>query len=437
MKIIKYPKKETWNELLARPAFDTKYLRQTVADILAEVRTEGDAALRRFAQKFDKVELGDLEVSEAEIAEAERQISPQLKDAIAQAKANIEKFHAAQADEPQKIETTTGVFCWRKSVAIEKVGLYIPAGTAPLFSTVLMLAIPAKLAGCREIVLCSPCDRDGKINAATLYAAKLCGATRIFKIGGAQAIAAMAFGTESVPQVYKIFGPGNQFVTEAKMQVSLTGTPIDMPAGPSEVAVYADETSVPAFVAADLLSQAEHGADSQVVLVATSEKVIAESLAELEKQLAVLPRREIASEAIENSKAILVEGDETAIELLNEYAAEHLILAVENAEQTAERIVNAGSVFIGNYSCESAGDYASGTNHTLPTGGYAKNFSGVSLDSFVKKITFQKLTEEGIKNLGRAIECLADAENLQAHKNAISVRLEKIYRDGQDEKDKK
>jgi len=429
MKIIKYPKRETWNEILARPVFDTKYLRQTVAEILDDVKTNGDAALRRLTKQFDKVELDDLLVSEAEFAEAERRISPQLKEAIKTAKANIEKFHAAQAEKPAIIETTKGVFCWRKSVAIEKVGLYIPAGTAPLFSTVLMLAIPAKIAGCREIVLCSPCDKNGKINAATLYAARLCGATKVFKIGGAQAIAALGFGTESVPRCYKIFGPGNQFVTEAKMQISLTGTAIDMPAGPSEVAVYADEGSVPAFVAADLLSQAEHGEDSQVILVTTSEKVIEESLRELENQLTVLPRREIAARAIENSKSILVETDEKAIELLNEYAAEHLILAVENPEETAEKITNAGSVFLGNYSCESAGDYASGTNHTLPTNGYAKNYSGVSLDSFVKKITFQRLTEDGIRNLGRAIECLAESEQLQAHKNAITVRLEKLSTD--------
>ena len=412
--------------MLARPVFDTKYLRQTVAEILDEVKTNGDAALRDFARKFDKVELTDFLVREAEFAQAEAQITKDLKTAIKQAAANIEKFHAAQAAKPEIIETMPGVFCWRKSVAIEKVGLYIPAGTAPLFSSVLMLAIPARIAGCREIVLCSPPDKTGRINAATLYAARLCGVTRIFKIGGAQAIGALGLGTETVPKVYKIFGPGNQFVTEAKMQISMTGTAIDMPAGPSEVAVFADETSFPEFVAADLLSQAEHGADSQVLLVTTSEKVIEESLEELERQLAILPRKEIAAQAIANSKAILVETTGTAIELLNEYAAEHLILAVENADETAEKIVNAGSVFIGNYSCESAGDYASGTNHTLPTGGFAKNFSGVSLDSFVKKITFQKLTEEGIKNLGETIECLAEAEHLQAHKNAISVRLAKL-----------
>jgi histidinol dehydrogenase len=426
MKIIRHPKKETWSELLARPVFDTKYLRQTVASILEEVKANGDAAVKRFAKEFDKVEIDDFLVSEQEFAEAARQITEDLKAAIEQAKANIEKFHAAQAEKPQIIETMPGVFCWRKSVAIEKVGLYIPAGTAPLFSTVLMLAVPALLAGCREIILCSPPAGNGKINAATLYAARLCGATKVFKIGGAQAIAAMAFGTETVPRCFKIFGPGNQFVTEAKMQVSLEGTAIDMPAGPSEVAVFADETCIPAFVAADLLSQAEHGADSQVLLVSTSEKVFSEVSDELENQLALLPRQEIARQALENSKAILVENTETAIEILNDYAAEHLILAVENADETAEKIINAGSVFIGNFSCEAAGDYASGTNHTLPTNGFAKSFSGVSLDSFVKKITFQKLTADGIRNLGETIECLAEAENLQAHKTAVSIRLKRL-----------
>ena len=426
MKIIRNPKKEIWNEILARPVFDTKYLRPTVAAILGEVKANGDVAVRRFTKEFDKVDLQDFLVTEQEFAAAAREIGGDLKAAINTARANIEKFHAAQAENPSKIETVPGVFCWRKSVAIEKVGLYVPAGSAPLFSTVLMLAVPARLAGCREIVLCSPAGKNGKINVATLYAAKICGVTKVFKIGGAQAVAAMAFGTETVPRCHKIFGPGNQFVTEAKMQVSLEGTAIDMPAGPSEVAVFADETSIPEFVAADLLSQAEHGADSQVLLVTTSEKVIEETLIELENQLALLPRREIAAEALKNSKAILVETVEYAVELLNEYAAEHLILAVENAETIAEQITNAGSVFIGNFSCESAGDYASGTNHTLPTNGFAKNFSGVSLDSFVKKITFQKLTADGIRNLGATIECLAEAENLQAHKTAVSIRLQKL-----------
>jgi histidinol dehydrogenase len=426
MQIIKYPKKQTWSKLLARPTLDTKFLERTVANILDDVRKHGDSALKHCARHFDKVELDDFLVSDAEFAEAETFVSGELKAAIKTAKANIERFHAAQTEKPEVIETTPGVFCWRKSVPIERVGLYVPAGTAPLFSTVLMLAIPARIAGCPEIIVCSPPNTDGKVNPVTLYAAKLCGATKVFKIGGAQAIGAMTFGTETVPRCYKIFGPGNQFVTEAKQQITKFGAAIDMPAGPSEVAVFADETSVPAFAAADLLSQAEHGIDSQVLLVSTSEKVIGETLAELEKQLEVLPRKAIAAKAIENSKAILLENEETAIELLNEYAAEHLILAVENADEIAEKVVNAGSVFIGNYSCESAGDYASGTNHTLPTNGYARSYSGVSVDSFVKKITFQRLTREGIKNLGPAIECMAEAEQLQAHKNAISVRLKKI-----------
>ena len=426
MQIIKYPKRETWNEILSRPSLDTTFLERTVANILKDVKQHGDEALKHCSRHFDKAELDDFLVSEAEFIEAEAKVSVELKEAIKIAKANIEKFHAAQTEKLPVIETTEGVFCWRKSVAVEKVGLYIPAGTAPLFSTVLMLAIPAKLAGCREIILCSPPDKNGKVNEATLYAARLCGATQVFKIGGAQAVGAMAFGTKSVPRVYKIFGPGNQFVTEAKQQVTKYGAAIDMPAGPSEVAVYADESSVPAFVAADLLSQAEHGVDSQVVLVTTSEKVIAEVLAEVEQQLDVLPRKTIAAEALKNSKAILVASANEAVELLNEYAAEHLILAVENADEIAERIVNAGSVFLGNYSCESAGDYASGTNHTLPTGGYAKNYSGVSLDSFVKKITFQKLTEKGIVNLGKTVELMAEAEHLQAHKNAVSLRLEEL-----------
>ncbi|MDQ3130825.1 MAG: histidinol dehydrogenase [Acidobacteriota bacterium] len=426
MKTIRYPKKKDWQEITKRPTIDTKFLEKTVSNILEDVKAHGDAALRHCARHFDKVELDDFLVSEAEFIEAEEQISTELKNAIQTAKANIEKFHTAQIEQPEIIETTGGVFCWRKSVAIEKVGLYIPAGTAPLFSTVLMLAIPAKLAGCREIIVCSPPDSNGKINAATLYSARLCGATKVFKIGGAQAVGALAFGTETVPKVYKIFGPGNQFVTEAKQQISKTGTAIDMPAGPSEVAVLADETCIPAFVAADLLSQAEHGVDSQVLLVTTSEKVVEETLIELEKQLEVLPRKNIAEKALGNSTAVLVENMDEAVALLNEYAAEHLIIATETADETAEKIINAGSIFIGNYSCEAAGDYASGTNHTLPTNGYAKAFSGVSLDSFVKKITFQKLSADGIINLGRTIECLAEAEGLDAHKNAVSIRLEKL-----------
>ena len=423
MQIIKYPKKEIWDEILTRPSLDDNFLERTVANILKDVKLHGDEALKHCARHFDKVELDEFLVSSEEFDEAEARVGDELKEAIKIAKANIEKFHAAQTEKSEVIETTTGVFCWRKSVAIEKVGLYIPAGTAPLFSTVLMLAVPAKFAGCGEIILCSPPDKEGKVNDVTLYTARLCGATKVFKIGGAQAIGALAFGTETVPKVYKIFGPGNQFVTEAKQQVTKYGVSIDMPAGPSEVAILADESSVPEFVAADLLSQAEHGVDSQVLLVSTSENIIEKANIELEKQLEVLPRKSIAAAALKNSKAILVEDTETAIELLNEYAAEHLILAVENADEIAEKVVNAGSVFLGNYSCESAGDYASGTNHTLPTGAYARSYSGVSLDSFVKKITFQKLSAEGISNLGKSVELMAEAEHLHAHKNAITVRL--------------
>lgn len=426
MKIIRYPEKANWQEILARPVFEWKSLERHVQNILDFVKKDGDEAVRHFTKALDRVEIQNFLVTENEFIEAEKNVSDELKDAIKIAQANIEKFHAAQIEKSEVIETMAGVFCWRKSVPIEKVGLYIPAGSAPLFSTVLMLGVPAKLAGCREIVLCSPPGVNGKINDAILYAASVCGITKVYKIGGVQAVGAMAFGTETVPQVYKIFGPGNQFVTAAKQIVSQTGTAIDMPAGPSEVAVLADETCVPSFVAADLLSQAEHGIDSQVLLISTSEKVIAETNLELEKQLANLSRRAIAAKALENSKAVLVKDLDEAIELSNEYAAEHLIIAAENADEIAEKITNAGSVFIGNYSCESAGDYASGTNHTLPTGGFAKAFSGVSLDSFVKKITFQNLTEDGIRNLGRAVEIMAEAEGLDAHKNAISIRLEKI-----------
>jgi histidinol dehydrogenase len=426
MKVIRYPKKEDWAGILARPMIETRDLTATVSTILADVKANRDAALRKYTEQFDGVRIDEFLVLEDEFAEAEHLVPQALKAAISQARANIEKFHLVQIEESKTVETTEGVFCWRKSVAIEKVGLYIPAGTAPLFSTVLMLAVPARIAGCREIVLCSPPDKNGRIDPAILYTAKTCGVTKMFKIGGVQAIGAMAYGTESVPNVYKIFGPGNQFVTSAKQLVSQSGVAIDMPAGPSEVAVFADETSIPEFVAADLLSQAEHGADSQVMLVTTSENVIEETRAEIEKQLAVLPRREIAAQSLQNSTLILAATESEAVEILNEYAAEHLILAVRNAEEIAETITNAGSVFIGNYSCESAGDYASGTNHTLPTNGYAKNYSGVSLDSFVKKITFQKLSAEGIRNLGPTIEAMAEAERLQAHKNAISVRLKYV-----------
>ncbi len=411
---------------MARPVFDSKGLESTVSAILNEVEREGDSAVQRYTKELDGVLLNDFCVSSGEFADAEANVPEELKGAIKHAKSNIEKFHTAQIDINQKVETTKGVFCWRKSVPIERVGLYVPGGTAPLFSTVLMLAVPANIAGCNEIIMCSPPDQNGKINDAILYTAKLCGVTKFFKIGGVQAIGALCYGTETVPSVYKIFGPGNQFVTCAKQIASQNGIAIDMPAGPSEVAVFADETSIPEFVAADLLSQAEHGADSQVLLVSTVKEVIECTNLEIEKQLAVLPRREIAEKALENSKAILVEDEKTAIDLLNEYAPEHLVLAIDNADEIAEEVTNAGSVFIGNYSCESAGDYASGTNHTLPTNGYAKNYSGVSLDSFVKKITFQKLTEAGMVNLGKTIELMAEAEQLQAHRNAVTLRLKRI-----------
>lgn len=422
MQIIKYPSKEIWADLLKRPTIDATFLERTVANILKDVREHGDVALRHCARHFDKVELDEFLVTEEEFLEAGSSVPKELKNAIAVAKANIEKFHAVEGIERNMVETTPGVFCWKKNVAIEKVGLYVPAGSAPLFSTVLMLVIPAKLAGCREIVVTSPPNAEGKIDPTTLYTAKLCGATKVFKIGGAQAIGALAYGTETVPSVYKIFGPGNQFVTEAKLQVMRSHVAIDMPAGPSEVAVMADDSCVPAFVAADLLSQAEHGPDSQVVLVSTSEKVIDETLAEINSQIASLPRQTTAAAAIENSKAILVKDLEDGVELLNEYAPEHLIIATQNADLLAETIVNAGSVFIGNYSCETAGDYASGTNHTLPTGGAARAYSGVSVASFTKNITFQRLTAEGIENLGPTIETMAAAEGLDAHKNAVAIR---------------
>lgn len=426
MKTIRYPARNTWAELLERPTFDTQFLQCTVADILTNVRENGDAVLRHYTRNLDKVDLDEFLVGNDEYLEAEALVPNELKEAIAVAKGNIEKFHSVNLHERKIVETTPGVFCWTRVLPIERVGLYVPAGTAPLFSTVLMLAIPAKMAGCKEIVLCSPPDTTGRINAATLYSAKLCGVTRVYKIGGAQAIAAMAYGTETVPRVHKIFGPGNQFVTEAKLQVMRAGTAIDMPAGPSEVAVLADESCVPSFAASDLLSQAEHGMDSQVVLVSTSERVITQTLSELERQIDDLPRKTIARNALENSKAVLVENVDVGIELLNDYAPEHLIIATENADEVAEKVVNAGSVFIGNFSCESAGDYASGTNHTLPTNGAARAYSGVSVASFMKTISYQKLTEDGIRNLGPAIETMASAEGLDAHRRAISIRREWI-----------
>ena len=423
MKIIKYPNPSEWKQLLKRPAIETKDLEQQVNKVLQEIKTGGDAVIKKYTELFDKVILDSFIVEEKEIREATELVSDDLKTAISLAKQNIEKFHLAQKEEIKIIETSTGVQCWRKSVAIEKVGLYIPGGTAPLFSTILMLAIPAKIAGCKNLVLCTPPGKDGKINPAILYTAQLVGINTIFKLGGVQAIGAMAYGTETVPQVYKIFGPGNQYVTCAKQLVNKEGVAIDMPAGPSELAVIADESCVPAYIAADLLSQAEHGTDSQVVLVSDKENVLLEVKTELEKQVQVLPRKTIALEALNNSLFILVKDKKEGMDLLNEYAPEHLIIACKNYNELAEQVINAGSVFLGNYSCESAGDYASGTNHTLPTNGNAKAYSGVSLDSFVKKITFQELNKEGITNLGKTIELMAEAEGLEAHKNAVSIRL--------------
>ena len=424
MKVIEYPLREDWTNILRRPVLDTRQLGTTIAAILEDVRSNGDAALREYSCRFDGVELEEMAVTEDEFLTAEAAVSEELKQAIAVARANIEKFHEIEQARPRIVETSPGVRCWTRQLPIEKVGLYVPAGSAPLFSTVLMLAIPAILAGCSEIVLCSPPGRDGRLNAATLYAARVCGVTRVYKIGGAQAIAAMAFGTESVPRVYKIFGPGNQYVTEAKLQVLREGVAIDMPAGPSEVAVLADDTSVPAFVAADLLSQAEHGPDSQVILVTDSREMIDDVLGEVTRQIETLPRRDIASTALQNSKTILVGSIAEGMDLLNEYAPEHLILAVRDAMEIAETVVNAGSVFIGNYSCESAGDYASGTNHTLPTNGAARAFSGVSTASFMKTVTYQRISEEGIRSLGPVIETMAAAEGLEAHMNAVSIRRE-------------
>lgn len=423
MNIIKYPARSEWKNILSRPTLNTATLRDTVLQVLGDIREKGDKAVIEYEEKFDKVKLSSLEVTEEEFAEAEKATDNTLKEAIGKALENIRTFHASQKFEGQKVTTTTGVTCWQKAVAIEKVGLYIPGGTAPLFSTVLMLAAPAKIAGCKEIVLCSPPNREGKINPAILYAAKAAGVSRIFKAGGVQAIGAMAYGTESIPKVYKIFGPGNQYVMAAKQEVSLHDVAIDMPAGPSEVAVLADETANPAYVASDLLSQAEHGVDSQSILITTSEQLINAVKEEVEKQLAVLPRKEITEKSLLHSKLILVNTIDEAIEMTNEYAPEHLIIETKEYMQVAERIVNAGSVFLGPYTPESAGDYASGTNHTLPTNGYAKAYSGVNLDSFTRKITFQEITREGIMNIGPTIETMAANEYLDAHKNAVTVRL--------------
>ncbi len=426
MNIIKYPNRSEWTSLLERPHRDASELRETVQTVLDQIRQYGDSAVKAFEEKFDKVRLDSLAVSEAEMAEAEGLVADDLKEALKLAHANIEKFHAAQKFEGEKVETAPGVVCWQKSAAIEKVGLYIPGGTAPLFSTVLMLATPAKIAGCKEIVLCTPPNREGKVNPAILMAAKIAGVNRIFKAGGVQAIGAMAYGTESVPKVSKIFGPGNQFVMAAKQQVSLHEVAIDMPAGPSEVAVVADDTANPVFVAADLLSQAEHGVDSQVILITNSEALAERVNEEVGRQLALLPRKEIAEKSLEYSKLIIVKDMDEVLEMTNEYAPEHLILAIKDYTSFADRVVNAGSVFLGNYSCESAGDYASGTNHTLPTSGYAKAYSGVNLDSFCRKITFQELTAEGIRSIGPAVERMAAAEQLDAHKNAMTVRLQSL-----------
>lgn len=422
MNLVRNPKHEDWQELLKRPAFETASLNDKVKAVLDDVKANGDVAIRNYTAQFDNVELTSFLVPEAEIEEAADSLSSELKSAIETATVNITRFHESQKLTPNVIETTPGVKCWQKSVGIEKVGLYIPGGTAPLFSTVLMLAIPAKIAGCKEIVLCTPPQKDGKLPAAVLFAAKLSGITKVFKIGGIQAIGAMAYGTESVPKVYKIFGPGNQYVTAAKQLVSIADVSIDMPAGPSEVAVMADETANPAFVAADLLSQAEHGADSQVILVTTSEKLIGEVQKEIEKQLAVLPRMEYALKALNNSRIFLVKTEEEMIDIINLYAPEHLIIQLKNYSEVSEQIINAGSVFLGNYTPESAGDYASGTNHTLPTNGWATSYSGVNLDSFIRKITFQEISKEGIQNLAPIIEQMAEAEHLFAHKNAATLR---------------
>ena len=426
MKVIKYPAKEEWSEIVKRPHLDVSQLNATVEGVLDDVKNYGDEAVKRYEEKFDHAHLDTLAVTEAEIEEAERLVSPELKDALHLAHHNIAAFHQSQKFEGEKVETCPGVTCWQKSVAIEKVGLYIPGGTAPLFSTVLMLASPAKIAGCKEIVLCTPPNREGKVNPAILMAAKIAGVSKIFKAGGVQAIGAMAYGTESVPKVYKIFGPGNQYVMAAKQHVSLHDAAIDMPAGPSEVCVIADESANPVFVAADLLSQAEHGFDSQVFFITTSEKVLDEVKKEVEAQLERLPRKEMAQTSLDNSKFILVEDYDAAIDLSNTYAPEHLIIATQNYEELAEKVVNAGSVFLGNYACESAGDYASGTNHTLPTHGYALAYNGVNLDSYNRKITFQHLTQDGIRNIGDAVVTMAENEQLEAHANAMRLRVKEV-----------
>ena len=426
MNVIKYPAREDWAKIVERPHLDVSELNQTVSAVLNDVRLRGDEAVKGYELKFDHVDLNELSVSQTEMDEAEQLISNELKEAIRLAHHNIKAFHESQRFTGKKVETQPGVTCWQKAVAIEKVGLYIPGGTAPLFSTVLMLATPARIAGCREIVLCTPPGRDGKVNPAILMAARVAGVNQIFKIGGVQAIGAMAYGTESVPKVYKIFGPGYQYVMAAKQQVSLHEVAIDMPAGPSEVCVVADDSCNTEFVAADLLSQAEHGIDSQVFLITTSNKVIEDVQEAVSRQLNQLPRKEIAQKTLENSTLVLVNDLKEAIDLSNAYAPEHLILQTENYMELAEDVINAGSVFLGQYACESAGDYASGTNHTLPTHGYATTYSGVNLDSYQRKVTFQHLTAEGVSNIGRAVELMAEAEQLDAHKNAMTVRINSL-----------
>ncbi len=426
MNVIKYPEREDWDRLLKRPVMDVETLRETVRRVLDDVRQNGDQAVKAYEKQFDKVDLDELAVTESEMAEAEKLVSPELKAALELAHDNIHTFHAAQRFESRRVEVRPGVTCWQKSVPIEKVGLYIPGGTAPLFSTVLMLATPARIAGCREIVLCTPPNREGRVHPAILYAARVAGVSRIFKAGGVQAIGAMAYGTESIPKVYKIFGPGNQYVMAAKQQVSLSDVAIDMPAGPSEVAVLADATSRPDFVAADLLSQAEHGVDSQVLLVTTDEAMIAKVQDEVNRQLEQLPRKDIAARSLANSKLILVHDMDEAMELTNRYAPEHLIVETADYLQVAEKVVNAGSVFLGPYTPESAGDYASGTNHTLPTNGYAVAYSGVNLDSYNRKVTFQELTPQGVKAIGPAVEAMAAGEQLDAHRNAMALRLNQL-----------
>ena len=426
IQIFNEPIKKDWPSLLARPAYDASALHAKVREILMAVKQRGDAAVTDYTLAFDKISLNNFKLAASAVEEAEKALTPSLKTAIQLAKVNIEVFHSAQIQKEERIETMPGVWCWRKAVGIEKVGIYIPGGSAPLFSTVLMLGIPAKLAGCKEIILCTPPNEKGEIDPAIIYAASLVGVNSIYTIGGVQAIAALAYGTASVPKVYKIFGPGNQYVTAAKQMIQQEGVAIDMPAGPSEVCVYADETSIASFVAADLLSQAEHGADSQVLLLANSNELVKAVQKEIETQLALLPRKELAKKALENSKALVLSNVEDAIEMINEYAPEHLILSINNAAQLAEKIINAGSIFIGNFSPESVGDYASGTNHTLPTNGFAKAYSGVSIDSFVKKITFQQLTERGLENIAPTVIEMATAEGLQAHSRAVELRMEWI-----------